>query len=35
MLAAALILSCGACVAAGLYVGVMIFREFPRLRNKL
>lgn len=35
MLAAALIVSCGICVAAGLYVGVMIFREFPRLRNKL
>ncbi len=35
MLAAAVILSCGICVAAGLYVGIMIFREFPRLRNKL
>lgn len=35
MLAAALIVSCGICVAAGLYVGIMIFREFPRLRNKL
>jgi hypothetical protein len=35
MLAAAVIVSCGICVAAGLYVGIMIFREFPRLRNKL
>jgi hypothetical protein len=35
MLGAAVIISCGICVAAGLYVGVMIFREFPRLRNKL
>jgi hypothetical protein len=35
MLAAAVILSCGICVAAGLYVGIMIFREVPRLRNKL
>ena len=35
MLAAAVILSCGICVVAGVYVGIMIFREFPRLRNKL
>jgi len=35
MLAAAVVISCGICVAAGLYVGIMIFREFPRLRNKL
>ena len=34
MLAAALILSCGVCVAAGAYVGVVIVREFPSLRNK-
>ena len=35
MFHAAVIISCGICVGAGLYVGIMIFREFPRLRNKL
>ena len=35
MLAAAIVLSCVVCVAAGLYVGVMMVREFPRLRNRL
>ncbi len=35
MLAAAIVLSCLICVTAGLYVGVMMVREFPRLRNRL
>jgi hypothetical protein len=35
MLASMLILSCGICVAAGIYVGVTLVREFPRLRNKV
>ena len=35
MLGVAIVLSCLICVAAGLYVGVMMFREFPRLRNRL
>ena len=35
MLGVAIVLSCGICVAAGLYVGVVMVREFPRLRNRL
>lgn len=35
MMGAVIVLSCGICVAAGLYVGVMMVREFPRLRNRL
>lgn len=35
MLQTAVIISCAICVGAGLYVGIMIFHEFPRLRNKL
>ena len=35
MMGAVIVLSCGICVAAGLYVGVMMVREFPHLRNRL
>ena len=35
MLGVAIVLSCVISVAAGLYVGVMMVREFPRLRNRL
>ena len=34
MLGIALVLACGLCVAAGVYVAVMLIRELPRLRNK-
>lgn len=30
----ALIVACGLCVAAGVYVATELVRELPRLRNK-
>ncbi len=30
-----IVVSCAICVGAGLYVALMIVREFPKLRNRL